>query len=167
MKKVFIIFAILSLLLAAGGILSAAALSAAKKDRMKESSQNIQIRTDTEPIYNHFPDLPEALEIQWCSQSSRGIGLTTTRLYFFAFYDHDVSSELLGAIQEMTIEDQGESRELYFVPENIDENEKWRKIQSPGDVFLLQTGVRESARFYVDIYMNDTGTILYVEGVGD
>ena len=163
MKKYFFVFIILSGLLAAGGILSAAILSAAKSAKTQESNPNIQIRTETEPIYNHFPDLPQTSKLQWCSGSSGGIGLTTTTLYFFAFYDRDVSGEL----QEMNIGDQGEGIELYFVPDGINEDEKWRRAESTGNVFPLQTGVRESARFYADVYINEAGTIIYVEAIGD
>lgn len=163
MKKFFNVLIVLSALLAAGGILSAAILSLAERVKTRESVQNIQVRTEAEPIYNHFPDLPETSAIQWCSQSSGGIGLTTITLCFFAFYDRDVSGEL----QEMKIESQGEDKELYFVPDGINEDEKWRRVESAGNAFPLQTGIRESARFYVDVYINEAGTILYVEAVGD
>lgn len=158
MKKIFSILILLAGLFAAGGI-----LLAVERARTEESIQNIQIRTDTEPIYNHFPDLPETSEIQWCSQSSGGIGLTTTTLYFFAFYDRDVSGEL----QEMIIGGQGQDIELHFIPEGISEDEKWRRAESPGNSFPLQTGVRESARLYASVYINEAGTIIYVEAIGD
>lgn len=163
MKKFFIVLIILSALLAAGGILSAAILSAAERAKTEKSIQNIQVRTETEPIYNHFPDLPETSAIQWCSQSSGGIGLTSTTLYLFAFYNRDVSGEL----QEMRIESQGENIELYFVPDGVNGDEKWRRVESAGNAFPLQTGVRESARLYADVYINEAGTILYVEAIGD
>lgn len=163
MKKFFSVLIVLSALLAVGGTLSAAILSAAERAKTEKSIQNIQIRTETEPIYNHFPDLPETSKIQWCSQSSGGIGLTTTTLYFFAFYDRDVSGEL----QEMKIADQGEDIELYFIPDGINEDEKWRRVESAGNAFPLQTGVRESAGFYAEVYINGAGTILYVEAIGD
>ncbi len=89
--------------------------------------------------------------------------MTTTTLYFFAFYDRDVSGEL----REMEIDSQGEDIELHFLPDGINENEKWRRAESAGNVFPLQTGVRESARFYASVYINEAGTILYVEAVGD
>lgn len=87
-------------------------------DRVKPE-ENLQIHTGTEPIYNHFPDLPETSEIQWCSWISGGIGLTCVKVYILAFYDHDVSNEL----QDMEIENQGEEIELYFVPEGINGDE--------------------------------------------
>ena len=43
----------------------------------EERPDEKQIRTDVEPIYNHFPDLPATDDIQWCSRTSDGIGLTT------------------------------------------------------------------------------------------
>lgn len=132
-------------------------------DRAKPE-KSVQIRTDTQPIYNHFPDLPETSEIQWCSLSSSGIGLTTVKIYIFAFYDHDVGNEL----QDMEIENQSKDIELYFVPDGVNGDEKWRRVESTDNVpFPLQTGVRESARFAADIYINEVGTILYIEGIGD
>ena len=149
-------FIILAGLLAAGFFL-------AERAREEEKNRSIQIRTETEPIFNHFPELPETSELQWCSQSFTGIGPTTVKLYFFAFYDRDVRGELQG----MMIEDQGRDLELFFVPDGINGDEKWRKAESPGNPFPLQTGVRESAKLYASIYINETGTILYVEAIGD
>ena len=163
MKKFSSVLIVLSGLVAAGGILSAAVLFAVGRAKPEESIQDIQVRTETEPIYNHFPDLPQTSEIQWYSQSSGGIGLTTTTLYFFAFYDHDISGELRG----LDLGDRGEDIELPFVPDGVNEDEKWRRVQSAGNSFPLQTDVRESARFYADVYINEAGTVLYVEGVGD
>ena len=143
------------------GLLAAAVLFIADRAKPEES---VQIRTDTQPIYNHFPDLPETSEIQWCSWSSSGIGLTTVKIYIFAFYDHDVSNEL----QDMEIENQSEDIELYFVPDGVNGDEKWRRVESIENLpFPLQTGVRESARFTADVYINEAGTILYIEGIGD
>ena len=60
MKKVLIsILGILAILVT--GI----ALFALTKE--KEPGEK-QIRTDVEPIYNHFPDLPATDDIQWCSR---------------------------------------------------------------------------------------------------
>lgn len=49
----------------------------------------------------------------------------------------------------------------------MDKDEKWRRVESAEKAFPLQTGVRESARFYADVYINESGTILYVEAIGD
>ena len=90
--------------------------------------------------------------------------MTTVKIYIFAFYDHDVSNEL----QDMEIENQSEDIELYFVPDGVNGDEKWRRVESTENVpFPLQTGVRESARFTADVYINEAGTILYIEGIGD
>lgn len=157
MRKISIIviacIVLLGLLSVAGAVLFIA--EGAKPE------ESIQIRTETEPIYNHFPDLPETSEIQWCSWTSSGIGLTTVKVYIFAFYDHNVSNEL----QDMKIENQGEEIELYFVPEGINGDEKWRRVENTGTAF--QTGIKDTEKMSTVVYINDTGTALYVEAIGE
>lgn len=125
------------------------------------SEENIQIRTETEPIYNHFPDLPETAEIQWCSRTSQGIGLTTVKLYFFAFYDHDISNELKG----MKIESRSGTIDLQFVPEGIKEDDKWRQVENAGSAF--QTGIKDTRKMNTTVYINEAGTVLYIEAIGE
>ena len=158
MRKIFSVQ--LGLLIVAGILFSAAGVILFAAERVK-MNDNIQIRTETEPIYNHFPDLPKTSEIQWCSRTSDGIGLTAVKLYFFAFYDYDVSNEL----QEMKIENQGEDIELYFVPDGIHKDEKWRHVENAG--FAFQTDIKDTEKMYTTVYINDTGTILYIEAIGD
>lgn len=126
--------------------------------KMKE---NIKIRTDIEPIYNHFPGLPETSEIQWCSRTSDGIGLTTVKLNIFAFYDHDISNKL----QDMGIENQSRDMELYFVPDGMNGDEKWRYIENAK--FAFQTDIKDTKKMNTTVYINDAGTILYIEAIGD
>lgn len=157
MRKISIVVIACIVLL---GLLSVAGVVLFMADRAKPE-ESIQIRTETEPIYNHFPDLPETSEIQWCSWTSSGIGLTTVKIYIFAFYDHDVSNEL----QDMEIESQGEEIELYFVPESINGDEKWRRVENTGTAF--QTGIKDMEKMSTVVYINDAGTVLYVEAIGE
>lgn len=157
MRKISIVVIACIVLL---GLLSVAGAVLFMADRVKPE-ESIQIRTETEPIYNHFPDLPETSEVQWCSWTSSGIGLTTVKVYFFAFYDHDVSNEL----QDMEIESQGEDIELYFVPEGINGDEKWRRVENAGTAF--QTGIIDTEKMSTVVYINDAGTVLYVEAIGE
>lgn len=157
MRKIFIVIVACIVLL---GLLSAAGAVLFMADRVKPE-ENLQIRTETEPIYNHFPDLPETSEIQWCSWTSSGIGLTTIKVYIFAFYDHDVSNELQG----MEIENQSGKIELYFVPEGINGDEKWRRVENAGIAF--QTGIKDTGKMSTVVYINDAGTVLYVEAIGE
>lgn len=154
MRKISIVFVLLLLVVAVTGVI----LLATEGVKMKE---NIQIHTETEPIYNHFPDLPETSEIQWCSRSSEGVGLTTTTVYFFAFYDHDVSNELQG----MVIQNQDEDVALYFVPAGINENEKWRHVENARIAF--QTSIKITQKMQTNVYINESGTILYIEAIGN
>lgn len=142
-------------LAAAGGV-----FLALKAFRIKES---VQISTETEPIYNHFPDLPQTSEIQWCSKSSGGIGLTTTTIYIFAFYDYDISSELQAT--EMEIETQSENLELYFVPNEINMEQKWRHVENANLAF--QSSVKITQLMNTTVYINESGTILYIEAIGN
>lgn len=155
------IFIVLLALIAAVWLLFAVAgalLFAAERAEMKE---NIQIHTETEPIYNHFPDLPETSEMQWCSKSSEGIGLTTTTVYIFSFYNHDISNEL----QEMDIKNESEDIELHFTPDGINEEQKWRRVENAK--YAFQTGIKDTSKMYTTVYINDAGTILYIEAIGD
>lgn len=156
---VLIILAILAIL-ATGIVLSAILKEKAAPKR--------QIRTDMEPIYNHFPDLPATEHIQWCSQTSGGIGLTTVRLYVFAFYDDDISAEL----GEEEISD--ENPDFYFLPENLPENwteyitqnhSGWRKLKHAGNAF--QSGIKDSRKMYTAVYLNEAGNIIYLEAIGN
>ncbi len=83
MKKAII--GIVSILII-GAVLCAIAILSKSGEDMEEK----QIRTDPEPIYKLFPDLPATDTVRWCSRTSGGIGLTNVRLYVFAFYDYDV-----------------------------------------------------------------------------
>ena len=119
-----------------------------------------QVRTDVEPIYHHFPGLPATDDIQWCSRTSDGIGLTTVWIYVFAFYDYDVGAELdgEGILNEKT--------DFYFLPENLmGGSSKWRELEDMGLAF--QAGIKDSEKMYTSIYINEAGNIIYMEAVGD
>lgn len=125
----------------------------------KETDEK-QIRTDVEPIYNHFPDMPATENMQWCSRTSSGIGLTTVWVYVFAFYDYDVSAEFSeeGILSEKT--------DFYFLPENLaEDNSKWRKLEDMGAAF--QSGIKASEKMCTSVYLNEAGNIIYMEAVGD
>lgn len=131
---------------------------------MDKEPDEKQIRTDIEPIYNHFPGLPATDDIQWCSRASDGIGLTTVWIYVFAFYDYDVGAELgaEGILNEKT--------DFYFLPEDlVDNNSKWRKL---GDKEIasqsgFQAGIKISEKMGISVYINEAGNIIYMEAVGD
>ena len=126
-----------------------------------EANKPVQVRTDVEPIYNHFPDLPETSEIQWCSKSSTGIGPEITFLYIFAFYDEDISNEL----QCMEIKDENVDIELYFVPDGMDANQKWKSVENGG--FAFQKDIKSTQKMWTNVFINEKGTMLYIEAVGD
>ncbi|MDE7418166.1 MAG: hypothetical protein K2N44_17995 [Lachnospiraceae bacterium] len=151
----------LLLVAAAGGICFALLVLAALGAKGKES---VMTSTETEPIYNHFPDLPEASEIQWCSRTSGGIGPSMVRLHIFAFYDHDISGELSSKLQEMTVKNEYEDIELYYAPDEI-KGQKWKPVENAD--FAFQSDVIMTEKLYTTVHVNETGTILYIEAVGD
>ncbi|MCH5344050.1 MAG: hypothetical protein J1E64_08425 [Acetatifactor sp.] len=119
-----------------------------------------QIRTDVEPIYDHFPGLPTTESIQWCSRTSNGIGLTTVWVYAFAFYDYDVGAELggEGILNEKT--------DFYFLPEDLTgSSSMWRELEDMGVAF--QAGIKDSEKMYTSVYINEAENIIYMEAVGD
>lgn len=152
MKKIGIL-----LLAAACGVcfvlLAMAALGAKGKDSVMTS-------TEAGPIYNHFPDLPRASGIEWCSRTSGGIGLSVVRLYFFAFYDHDISGEL----QDMTVKNECVDIEWYYAPDDV-KGQKWKPVENAG--FAFQGDIETAEKMSTSVYINEAGTILYVEAVGD
>lgn len=150
MRRIFIV---LSGLIVAGGILFAIEGAGRKED--------VPIHTETEPIYNHFPDLPKTSEMQWCSRASGGIGLTTTTVYLFAFYNDDISDEL----QEMKVKNESEDIELYFAPAGMNQEQKWRYVENAKSAF--QSGIMSTQKMNTTVYINEAGTILYIEAIGD
>lgn len=153
MKRICIILLVLAVGVACFVLVALFALGEKGKDSVMTS-------TETEPIYNHFPDLPKTSEIKWCSQSSGGIGLVTTTLYIFAFYNEDISDTLQG----MTIDDKAGIIELYYEPEEV-KGQKWRLVENTA--FAFQAGIKDTKKMYTNVYLNASGTILYVEAVGD
>lgn len=121
---------------------------------------SVMISKETGPIYNHFPDLPETSEIAWCSRTKGGLGLVNHWLYVFAFYDHDIRGEL----QEMTVGDMCEDIELYYAPAEV-KGQSWRSLEK--DQFAFQEGIAMTKKMITQVYINDTGTILYVEAYWD
>ena len=131
----------------------------------KEKGQDEKrIRTDVEPIYNHFPDLPATDDIQWCSRTSDGVGLTTVWIYAFAFYDYDAGAELGGEGSLI------EKTDFYFLPEDlVDSDSKWRKLEDKEILSQsgFQSGIKDSEKMAVSVYINEAGNIIYMEAVGD
>ncbi|MDE6220765.1 MAG: hypothetical protein K2G51_10135 [Lachnospiraceae bacterium] len=111
-------------------------------------------------IYNHFPDLPETSEIQWCSVTSGGLGPSMVRLYIFAFYDHDISGEL----QEMAVQSECGDIELYYEPDEV-KGQKWKSAENAN--FAFQSNIIMTKKMCTVVHINEAGTILYVEAVGD
>ena len=130
-------------------------------DGMKNDKQKVQFNTDTTPIYNHFPDLPETANIKWYSETSTGIGLSTIKIYIFAFYDHNIQNEL----QDMNFQTDSAPIEFDAVPGGIDENQKWRCADYAD--FAFQSGIQETQKMNTAIYLNEEGNILYMEAIGD
>jgi hypothetical protein len=153
MKKIYIILLVLTVCGACFALFVLAALGATGKDSVMTS-------TKTEPIYNHFPDLPETSEIKWCSKSSGGIGLVTTTIYIFAFYDKDVTGEL----HEMTISKEAAELDMYYMPDEV-KGQKWRAVEDAP--FAFQTGIKDTRKMNTTVYSNELGTILYVKAIGD
>lgn len=138
------------------GLLVLCALGAKGRDTVMTS-------TETEPVYNHFPNLPETSEIAWCSRSTGGIGLVNHWLYIFAFYDHDIRGEL----QEMAMGDVCEDIELYYEPDEV-KGQRWRSLgKEQHATYAFQDDIAVTDQLSTQVYINETGTILYVEAYWD
>lgn len=153
MKKIYKVSAVL----AAAGILVLAAFLAVLGAEAKDT---VMTSTKTAPIYNHFPDLPETAQVKWCSKSSGGFGLVTTKLYIYAFYDTDLSSKL----QNMDFDSEAAPIEESYAPDEV-KGQKWRHAGNAP--FAFQTGIKDTNKMCTEVYLNEAGTILYIEAIGD
>lgn len=128
-----------------------------------KGKDSVMTSTETGPIYNHFPDLPETSKIEWCSRSTGGIGLVNHWLYIFAFYDHDISSEL----QEMTVGDVCEGLELYYEPDEV-RGQQWRSLgKEQHATYAFQDDIAVTDKLSTQVYINETGTLLYIDAYWD
>ena len=143
--------------LAVAGVLLAATVMVALSAKGEEA---VMTSTETAPIYNHFPDLPETTQIKWCSKSSGGIGLVTTKLYIYAFYDADLGSQL----QDMDFESEAAPIESAYESDEV-KGQKWRHAANAP--FAFQTGIKDMKRMYTEVYLSESGRILYIEAIGD
>ena len=123
--------------------------------------KELQIRTETIPVFHHFPDLPDTSELQWCSETDEGIGLSTVTIYIFVFYDHDIRNEL----PDIEFTDEEEDIEFYFLPGGMDEHEKWRYAKNAR--FAFQDSLKNRQKMNTDVYINEKGTVLYTRAIGD
>ncbi len=56
--------------------------------------------------------------------------------------------------------------DFYFLPEELSENDLgWRKLENMETAF--QEGIKNGERKYTDVYINETGTVIYMEAVWD
>ncbi len=126
----------------------------------KKAYQEIQVRTDIESIYNHFPDFPRTEIVEWCAISSTGIGPTTIEIYVFAFYDYDVEQLL-----ETNLEEKISFINPPFFPDTLNRQyEGWNKVNG---AFLFQNKINKYKRMYTDVYVNTDCNIIYMEAIGD
>ncbi len=153
MKTIYRILAAL----AVAGVLLAATVMVALSAKGEEA---VMTSTETAPIYNHFPDLPETTQIKWCSKSSGGIGLVTTKLYIYAFYDADLGSQL----QDMDFESEAAPIESAYESDEV-KGQKWRHAGNAP--FAFQRGIQDTNRMYTEVYLSESGRILYIEAIGD
>lgn len=127
------------------------------------NNKDIQIRTEEEPIYNHFPSLPKAKELKWCSKPSEGIGLATTKIYIYAFYDEDVELILLTEDKKEILQS---DISPYFLPENlIGKNITWFKVKD--SFFFFQNGIADYNKMTTDVYFSKEFNVIYIEAIGD
>ena len=162
MKKRCIILFGLALLLFTG-LCGCKKFESNTADVRKNSNEDIQIRTDVEPIYNHFPTLPKTEIIEWCSVSSEGIGLTTTKLYVFAKYD--TSAEVDNFLESVTLSNDTSKIDSIFIPDFVEQNETWEEV--PNVPFCFQEGVKQTSLINTEVYVNSKNDIIYFYSIFD
>ena len=161
-KKYFIILFSLAFLILTG-LCGCKKFEGDTADMRKNSNDDIQIRTDVEPIYNHFPTLPKTETIRWCSVSSEGIGLTTVELHVFAQYDTTV--EIDNFLESVTLSDDTSKIDSIFVPDFVEQNETWKKIKT--DRAFFQDGIEKTSLKYPAVYVNSKYNIIYFYSIFD
>ena len=127
-----------------------------------ESQTEIRIRTEREPIYNHFPGLPETEHVEWCSTTSDGIGPSTVNLYLFAFLTDAASMEDI--INQGSLSDTDAMIDSIFLPEGLKENETWSHLLNVP--FCFQEEVPITKRMSTEVYINSNRDIVYDLAIG-
>lgn len=128
----------------------------------KLMSKNIQIRLDEEPIYNHFPTLPKAKQLQWCSKSSSGIGLTTVKVYLYAFYIENIEMYFFDEIDNVIVDVEISP---YFTPESLKGKDiKWKVIEDAE--FFFQEGIPDHQKMGTKVYYSEQFNVIYIEAIG-
>ena len=120
MMKHRLLCVVFVVLLLCFNLFSACKLMNGGNNMTSEPQQKVQILTELQPIYNHFPGLPQTERVEWCSTESEGIGPTTVNLYAFAFFTDDAAiDEILKqyALSENTVEISSP-----FYPKDVNQN---------------------------------------------
>lgn len=128
----------------------------------------LEITTDADPIVNRFPGLPEnPTAFEWTSRDSDDLGLKTTWLYAYVFYEPGVLEESFSALNNADIDEATFADEFYFVPENLsDDNTGWKQIV-PASSADLQEGIDESQQWIIQVFVNYEKNVLYIHAARD
>ena len=130
----------------------------------KKNDLTSEIRTDSEPIYNHFPSFPNSEHIEWCSTSSTGIGLVTHNVFLFAFWDD--STEIDAFLENRSLSADYCKIETPFIPECIDGLDmKWQKVLDAS--FCFQEGSSSIKRMGTEVYIDTVHNTIYMHAIGD
>ena len=65
----------------------------------------------------------------------------------------------------MNFETEGADLEFDFAPDEVDGNQKWRYANQV--YFAFQSGIADYRRMNTKVYINEEGTILYIEAISD
>lgn len=127
-----------------------------------DSNNNMQIKTDTIPIYNHFPTLPKTDNIEWYSVLSEGIGPTTVKLCVFAHYDS--AMEIDDFLRNVTLSNNTSDIDFVLVPDTVTKNETWQEILEVP--FCFQEGIPDTKLMNTKVYVNSEHTIIFIDAIG-
>ena len=160
LKRTILCFTVLIFLI---GVCSCAKKGEDTSDLRTTSNNEVQIMTDTAPIYKHFPTLPKTDRIEWYSISSDGIGLSTVQLCVFSHYDS--SAEIDDFLQEVTISDDASDIDFMSIPDSVDQNDTWNEVLEVP--FCFQEGIPSTKLINTRVYVNSTRTIIYIDAIGE
>ena len=122
-----------------------------------------ELRTDSEPIYDHFPGLPETERVEWRSVTHGGIGPSTVELYIFAFLTDDTAMD--ARIAQHSLSEDEVKIDSIFTPKDLDNGITWRQLL---DVpFCFQENSPYKDLMHTKIYISNDRKIVFIYAIGE
>lgn len=128
-----------------------------------ETQREITVRTEIGPIKNHFPGLPDANRVEWCSTATDGIGPSIVNLYLFVYLSDDSATDEI--MQQFTLSEKAAPIDSPFYPEEINQADTWRLIQD--EPYCFQDELPLTKKMGTEVYVNASQNhIMFIHAIG-